>query len=162
MATDFPSIRLGQSGRFQMVRVTNRNSFPLIDRFDGVPYEFKPNEPLSIAMEVATHVFGWPAEPELMRLHIAKRFGWNTPDDIKRGDDGKMRWETWVDNLHIEPVHMELVERDPSAPIPADPSADDGPMAETQSEVPIPLAEGTEVGGTRGGVRSKAPRRVDV
>ncbi len=97
--------------------------------------------------------------------HIAKRFGWNTPDDIKRGDDGKMRWEIWVDNIHIEPVHMELVERDPAAPIPADPSsAEDAPMAETQSNIPIPMAEGMEVGATRGGLgkRSKVPRRVDV
>ena len=73
MTTEFPSINLGQSGRFQMVRVTNRNAFALVDRFDGVPYEFRTNQPLSIAMEVATHILGWPAEPELMRLHIAKR-----------------------------------------------------------------------------------------
>ncbi len=162
MTAGFPN--LGKSGLFQMVKVTNRNAFPLTDRFDGVPYKFEPNQSLSILSEVASHIFGWPGEPELIRLHIAKRFGWNTHDDIKRSDDGKMRWETWVDNIHIEPIQMELVQRDPEAPIPAD-TSEDAPMAEGRdSDIPLPLAEPVEVGGTRGGQgkRGKLPRRVDV
>jgi hypothetical protein len=151
------------------------------DRFDGVPYIFKTDVPMSIPVEVATHILGWPGEPEYIRRHIAKRFGWNTPDDMRRLDaklsadgtvvdvgSGPMRWETWVDKIEISPIHYELIERDPDAPIPADAGdPEEAPMGE--SEVPMPLKD-HEAGDTHVGVRKrtgfvaskKSARRLDV
>lgn len=156
---------------FQMVKVTNHNPFPLIDRFDGVPFEFKPEEPLSIPPDAAAHFFGWPGEPELVRSYIAKRHGWNTLDDIKRDETGKMRWEGWVENIEITHVLFDLIQRDPDAPIPADVGPEDDNVVEGDS-LPIPIAgEATDVSTTRAGTRKRLapygraprpPRKVDL
>jgi hypothetical protein len=147
---------------FQMIRVLNRNTFAVVDRWDGVPFVFLPNVPLNIPPDAASHFFAWPAEPELRRLHIAKRNGWNTPDDIKRDDAGTMRWEKWVDAIEIAPVLFDIVQRQ-DEPIPAD--DEDAPMAET-GDLPMPMGDEPDLASTKVGVRRRdaprRPRRVDV
>jgi hypothetical protein len=166
---NLPAMDGGTTPSFQMVKVTNNNTFVLLDRFDGVPFQFLPGKPLSIPPDAAAHFFGWPGEPDLMRLYIAKRHGWNTPDDIKRADDGRMRWEMWVDKIEISAVHFDLVQRDPSAQIPADPGIDD-PELETMAEsndLPMPISPDADTSTTKVGRRNpnasrKPPRRVDL
>jgi hypothetical protein len=168
------------SPSFQMVKVLNRNPFVIIDRWDGVPYLFKA-EPLgttsvglSIPPDAAAHFFAWPAEPEVVRFYIAKRHGWNTPEDIARADkDGnpldptganRMRWELWVEKLEISAVHFDLVQRDPDAPIPADAGdPEDAAMTESGNDLPLPMAAGPDTSGTKVGTRkrSRPPRRIE-
>jgi hypothetical protein len=168
---DLPSmqpIKPGETPTFQLVKVCNRNDFAISDMFDGVPYLFEPNKPLSIPIDAASHFFAWPSDdPQLVRLWIAKRLGWNTGADIARQPDGRMRWEHWVDKIDIAPVHFDLIQRDPDAPIPADPGdgADD---LMTDSELPPVPSTRDDIGGTKVGVRTrgrpfqKKPRRVEV
>jgi hypothetical protein len=150
---------------FQMVRVVNHNAFAIVDRWDGVPYTFLTDTPLNIPPDAAAHFFGWPAEPEVRRLFIAKRNGWNTPDDIKRDETGKMRWEKWVDSIEISPVHFDIVQRADDDAIPAD-CGEDAPMAESGDGLPMPMAPVEDHSSTRVGVgrrhAGKAPRRVNV
>jgi hypothetical protein len=160
-----PPIKAGDQPVFRLVKVVNTNDFPISDMYDGVPYVFKPNEPLSIPPEAAQHFFAWPSDdPKLIQMWIAKRLGWNTAADIARQPDGRMRWEHWVDKIQIVPVDYDLVQRDPAAPIPADAGEDD---QMTESELPpIPQTRddvgGTKVGKGRFANRKKLPRRVDV
>ena len=152
---------------FQMVKIINRNTFPIFDRFDGVPFVFKPNESLSIPPDAAQHFFGWPGEPDLIRLYIAKRHGWNTPDDQKRDETGKMRWEKWVDAIELIPVHFDLVQRDANAPIPADAGDPEAELMSESSDLPMPMANDADTSTTKVGVRKrevgarKPPRRID-
>jgi hypothetical protein len=164
---------------FQLVHVVNRNTFEIVDRWDGVPFRFLP-EPgdgsetaaakgMNIPPDVAAHLFGWPGEPDFMRLYIAKRHGWNTPEAIARDPaTGKMKWEQWVDNIIINNVHFDLVPRDPAAPIPADTGPDEEEELMREGDIPIPVALDAEVTTTHGGKRNRqtaprrTPRRVDV
>jgi hypothetical protein len=159
-------IKPGETPTFQLVKIINTNDFVINDMFDGVPYKFEPNKPLSIPLEAAAHFFAWPSDdPTLVKMWIAKRLGWNTKEDIERQPDGRMRWEHWVEKIMIVPVHFDLVQRDPDAPIPAD--AGEG-EAMTESDLPPVPQTRDDLSGTKVGVRKdtrfkkKAPRRVDV
>lgn len=165
---DLPNtpLQAGEKPTFQLIRITNRNDFAIEDMFDGVPYKFLPNTPLSIPPEAAAHFFAWPSDDaQLVRLWIAKRLGWNTMRDIERQADGRMRWEHWVDKIEVQPVHYDLVARDPDAPIPADPGPDD---TMTDSDLSPPPHPQEDLSGTKVGMRRdtrfkrKTPRRVDV
>lgn len=173
-----PNLQLPDQAQqtFQMVRVTNRNAFAILDRWDGVPYVFSPNKSISIPMDAAAHFFAWPGEPDYVRFYVAKRHGWNTQDDIARADkDGKsydetgenrMRWEVWVSKIDVAAVHFDLVQRDPDAPIPADAGGEDAEMMDGGDDLPMPIAAGADISGTRVGVRTrspgrKPPRRID-
>ena len=141
---------------FELIRVTNGNPFPITDMFDGVPYVFHPGKPLSIPVAAAQHFFAWPSDdPKVTGLWISKRLGWNTKDDIARQDDGRMRWQHWVEKIKLEAIEYDLVPRDPSAPIPAD----DGLDVEPERPPPMPVEEGQQ--GTKVGA-GRTPRRVDV
>jgi len=164
---NMPPIRPGETPTFQLVKINNTNDFTISDMFDGVPYKFEPNKPLSIPIEAAAHFFLWPSDdPTLVKMWIAKRLGWNTAKDIERQPDGRMRWEHWVDKIEIAPVHFDLVQRDPDAPIPADAGEPDESM--TDSELPPVPSTRDDLTGTKVGVRRdtrfkrKTPRRVDV
>ena len=152
---------------FQMVKVVNHNTFTLLDRFDGVPFAFVPEKPLSIPPDAAAHFFNWPGDPDVVRLYIAKRHGWNTPEDIKREPDGRMVWEHKVDKIEIGAVHFDLVQREPGAPIPADDGVDmeEAPMVDSDA-LPMPMAGEADTTTTRAGKRNpnarKAPRRVNL
>jgi hypothetical protein len=165
---DLPNIAIKPDDKpsFQMVRVLNKNDFPITDMYDGVPYTFEPGKTLSIPPEAAQHFFAWPADSTLSRMWIAKRLGWNTGEDIKRQADGRMRWEHWVDKIEISAVSYDLVARNPDEPIPADPGEGDERMSEDE-DLTMPAAT-TDITGTRVGRRKRdvpakrPPRRVNV
>jgi hypothetical protein len=98
------------------VRVTNGNSFDINDRFDGVPYNFPKMTPVDIPVDAAHHIFGWydGVDRDAMRLHVQRRFGWNTPERIENGSA-----MLFFDQLHISPIRFRLVqvaEDDPEPP----------------------------------------------
>lgn len=139
-----------------MVVVTNRNAFIIRDRFDGVPYTFKPNETLSIPPDVAAHFFGWPGDREDMNIHIAKRRGWNTKEYIQRADpmdpNSELLYERYANNIVITVKEYVLVPKNELA-------ADDGLLIEEDEDRgPASAADPTM---SRGGIRtgSKAKRR---
>ncbi len=163
---NMPAIKPGETPTFQLVKIINTNNFVIEDMFDGVPYRFEPDTPLSIPPEAAAHFFAWPSDdPTLIKMWIAKRLGWNTKDDIERQADGRMRWEHWVEKIKIAPVHFDLVQRDANAPIPAD---TDEVEVMTESDLPPVPQTRDDFSDTKVGVRrdtrfkKKAPRRVDV
>jgi hypothetical protein len=140
-----------------LIRVTNTNPFPVTDMFDGVPYVFSPNTPISIPVAAAQHFFAWPSDdPKLVGLWVSKRLGWNTKADIEVQADGRPRWQHWVEKILVQSVEFDLVPRDPSTPI----MADDGVI---DAEPPIPAMPDEGIGGTRVGQGHTRPlRRVDV
>jgi len=60
------------------LRVTNRNSFTLKDRYDGIDYVFKPNESVVIEEEAARHIFGYGVED---KIPFMVRQGWCASSD---------------------------------------------------------------------------------
>jgi len=113
------------SERIERVRVTNRNAFLLSDMHDGVPYEFPPGVTVTIPVEAAAHMFGWPAEEQEMHLYMARRYGWNQPHHYKADDNGLMLWQKNTRNiiLSVEQYEMRRVQM-PNAPIPAEEAAE--------------------------------------
>lgn len=101
----------------RFVRVTNRNNFMIEDFYDGVPFRFKPNEPVTMPADAAAHILGWPGNPDQIMSHVQRRWGWNTPaftaDNL---------YKKLFQNLEIKPVVARLVEIDEEteqAPSPA-------------------------------------------
>ena len=76
------------------VRVTNRNNiWKVVDRFGGVEYKFPPGETVTVAAEVAEHIFGYGLDEKgrwqkFLRMGIANR------------KDGQAMW----DRIVIKPV----------------------------------------------------------
>jgi hypothetical protein len=107
--------------QLQRVRVVNRNDFAIKDRFDGVPYVFKPNEEVDLPLDVANHILGWPGDEEDRWRHMAKRWGWNLPDHITKQWKGRPLWEHYCANVEITVQNYELRRvTDPDGAIPAD------------------------------------------
>lgn len=98
------------------VKIINRNDFVIRDMFDGVPYEFEPNRPKAIPIDAANHIFGWfpkwtdaegkehEPDPVEMKRHIQRRFGWNTPDMVKTGQNN-----LFYGGLEIIPIMYRMV-----------------------------------------------------
>jgi hypothetical protein len=88
------------------VKVVNRNDFPILDRFDNVPYVFSPNMPVSIPIDAAHHIFGWDDQisKEALLTHIQKRMGWNTPEMVKNGQHTK-----FSSSIEITPIIYKMV-----------------------------------------------------
>ncbi len=88
------------------VKVVNRNDFVIADRFDGVPYVFHTNQPLSVPIDAANHIFGWypGVDPAIVRRHVQKRMGWNTPDMEKSGQNNR-----FFDAIEIVPIMYRMV-----------------------------------------------------
>jgi hypothetical protein len=150
-----------------MVIVTNRNGFVIRDRFDGVPFTFKPNEPVTIPPDVASHFFGWPADREVMKVYIAKRRGWNTREYMQRADPmnplSELLYERYADNIRITQKEYVLVAREDMRP--ADDAADmisgedDNEVVRSGAAVEQTTTHtgrrtGSKVMGRRGGRRS--------
>ena len=157
----------------RMVRVTNRNGFPLIDRHDGVPYRFMPREPLSIPPQVASHFFAWPGERDVRVAYMAKRYAWNRPTkdmeflqaDPGTPNDQRTLAEKYVDNFLLETIYFDLVAR--SSPEAAKPDFDPvSPMPEASYDAPVPLGSLPDETGTHAGRRKPggplAPKRLNV
>jgi hypothetical protein len=88
------------------VKIVNRNDFVITDRFDGVPYVFEPNRPVSVPIDAANHIFGWypGADPALVKRHVQKRFGWNTPAMESSGQNNR-----FFGNIEITPILYRMV-----------------------------------------------------
>lgn len=88
------------------VKVVNRNDFPICDRFDGVPYTFEQNHPVSVPIDAANHIFGWfpGVDPEIVKRHCQKRFGWNTPEMVKENQHNR-----FFGNIQITPILYRMV-----------------------------------------------------
>ena len=102
---DETDAELGQP-QIMNVKVVNRNDFPISDRFDSVPYVFETNRPQSVPIDAANHIFGWfpGVDPAVVRKHVQKRFGWNTPSMEMDG-----RAARFYDNLEITPIVYRMV-----------------------------------------------------
>ncbi len=144
-----------------MVIVCNRNSFLIRDRFDGVPFTFKPNERITIPPEVATHFFGWPGDREIMNVYIAKRHGWNTREYMQRADPmdpmSELLYQRYANNIRIEVKEYVLVPREATGR-----AADDGVLMEDDEDRPFSQTAAdpslTHV-GKRTGSKAKPQRR---
>jgi hypothetical protein len=143
---------------YVMIRVTNRNSFMVRDRFDGVPVEFKPGETVSITPDQAFHFFGFPGTPDEMAVHMAKRFGWSTMEYVVRppGADphAPMLFQEYASKIHIEAIEMELVPKQRSL---ADDGLEVGSMPHMDPIVGEPRTPIEDAGGTKVGLRTGSP-----
>ena len=97
------------------VRVTDLNEWvmgPIRDGFDGVLYTFERNQPVTIPLSAARHIFGCDESGKPDPSYIQRRWGWNTPESIKESSK-------WLQNIKIEPVTLETVELaiDPDAEV---------------------------------------------
>jgi hypothetical protein len=124
-----------QAPPLHFVEVTNRNGFPISDRHDGVPYVFKPGEPLRIPADAATHFFGYPAEVDVMQAHTCKRWGWNTPDHLKQDGEGRNQADRYFGKIKIVAIKGRVVfdEKDVTGEQPIMPDSDDA------TELPNPV-----------------------
>lgn len=88
------------------VKIVNRNDFPISDRFDGVPYVFESNHPVSVPIDAANHIFGWfpGVDPEIVKRHVQKRFGWNTPAMVAEGQHNR-----FFGAIEITPILYRMV-----------------------------------------------------
>lgn len=148
-----------------MVEVTNHNGFALRDMFDGVPYIFRPNEALSIPPQVANHIFGWPGEGHVMRLHTCRRFGWNTPShmerDRNRPHDMRTVADIYFEHIDVKTVEYDLVKREQTAvPMPEDSELAERPELDARA-APARPGGGEAIGETHMGF-GKHARRVDL
>jgi hypothetical protein len=154
-----PPIEVG--AKLQMVKVLNKNDFVMRDRFDGSPYTFQSNVPEAIPPQAAAHFFGWPGEPELMKAHTCRRFGWNRPEHIgadKTKPAGELLADLYWSNIVIETVTFSVVADDPNSPLP-DIGDEDGSMTEGAA-APAPMAASSESLTHVGKKRRGRPRRV--
>lgn len=89
-------------------RVTNNNSFPIIDHFAAVEYRFPPGKAVRISLDAAQHMFGFDpdAEPGSNANYMQMRWGWNTPKTVDCAKE-------WLANIEIEAIAMRTVEVPP-------------------------------------------------
>lgn len=89
------------------LRVVNHNEFTIEDRFDGVPYTFEPEKSVAVPSDAALHMFGWFPGVDMLvvKNHLTKRWGWNTPDIINQKLNDK-----YFAALSFKPVTYKIVE----------------------------------------------------
>jgi hypothetical protein len=89
------------------LKVTNHNDFAIEDRFDGVPYLFEPDRATSVPSDAALHMLGWYPGVDMLivKNHIQKRWGWNTPDLVASKQN-----EKYFAALSFKPVQYRIVE----------------------------------------------------
>jgi hypothetical protein len=146
------------------IKVTNRNPFVIRDRYDGVPYTFKPNDQVTVTQAVANHFFGWPGDLESRTLYMAKRRGWSTKEYVlrdteKNGPDAKSILETNVENIILDVEEMVMV---PKRQALADDMLDVDTMPTMGDEDfgPDPSPRSPGPVGTKVGVRKGSPVRL--
>lgn len=93
------------------VRVINRNTFEIEDRYDGEVFLFKPSVRVTVPYVVAQHIFGLDMNPKEQLYHCMRRFGWNTPNTMENA-------QMYFNNISIAPVFMKLVEATPDPDFP--------------------------------------------
>lgn len=151
-------LEAGRRPGLQMVKVINRNAFPIIDRFDGVPYKFMPHKPLVIPPDAAAHFFAWPGERDARVAHMTKRYAWNRATEdmaylhpVPGSNDDRTLADKYVDAVLIETQQFDIVERSP------DTDPDDVEPPQSSYDFPAPLAETAEDAGTHAGKRKPSP-----
>ena len=91
------------------LRVINRNDFAIRDRYDGVPYIFTPDEYVDLPLDAAQHILGYPADRDVMELHMAKRWGWNRPEHVVIDPITKRtKFQELAGNIHITVETFEI------------------------------------------------------
>ena len=121
------------------LRVINRNDFVITDRYDGVPFTFPPNEPVDLSLEAAGHILGYPAERDLMNMHMAKRWGWNRPEHvILDPETRKMKFQLLAERIELSIETYEIRRVAPEGP-------------ERIDDTPVSLIEGDELAEARRG-----------
>jgi len=105
--------------QIRRLRVINRNDFTIRDRYDGVPYEFRPDEYVDMPLDAAAHILGYPGEAEHRALHMAKRWGWNRPEHVQiNPDTRKMKFQELAENIEVSVETFEIRRVvDPRAPV---------------------------------------------
>lgn len=80
---------LSEGQRIINIRVTNKNADSYSDAHDGVNYHFLgKGKTQTISLEAARHIFGYStkgADEKTMFDHVCKRWGWNTPENVRDG-----------------------------------------------------------------------------
>ena len=89
------------------LKLTNKNDFIIVDRYDGVPFTFEPKKPIIIPADAAAHIFGWSPEASMedVERHTCRRLGWNTPDHMKNSTGRR-----FFKNLQFDKVAYRMVE----------------------------------------------------
>ncbi|MBO0863561.1 MAG: hypothetical protein J2P16_00615 [Mycobacterium sp.] len=146
----------------ERVRVYNGNPFTIRDMCDGIPYEFPSMKAVVIPAEVAAHLFAFPADEQIAHAYMARRFGWNRPEDLQleAGDpSGLMPWQRKCKAMRLTVEHYELRRiNDPSAPIPAEAAGEAPDQLTLREEVPVQTR--TRVGRRRPVAKSRRRRHV--
>lgn len=109
--------------RLHYVRLTNKGDVAFTDMHDGVPVSIGAGKSDNFPLDMAAHFFGDVTDPEAMFRHVSRRQGWNTPEHLKVGKDGRTLAQEKFAKLEIKPVVYKMVEEKPDleSPIPADP-----------------------------------------
>ena len=102
------------------LRVYNFNTFDITDKFDGTTFTVPAAGYIDVPVDAAFHIFGWhkDVDPEAMKRHCQKRFGWNTPA-MMESNRADMFWS----QLRFKPIAYRMVpeEVEDDAPEPVDP-----------------------------------------
>jgi hypothetical protein len=98
---------LTQARTLISLKVVNHNDFVIVDRFDGVPYEFEPEKSVSVPSDAALHMLGWYPGVDMLvvKNHVQKRWGWNTPELVNSKTHDK-----YFAALSFKPVSYRIVE----------------------------------------------------
>lgn len=98
------------------IKVTNKNEFPIEDRFDGIPYVIPAMGHCNIPYEAACHIFGvafraeqghnLPADfRERMFRYVQRRWGWNRKEVLEQSKE-------WFAKIETRLIALRLVEAD--------------------------------------------------
>ena len=145
---------------FQRVRVYNGNPFDIHDRHDGVPYEFPAGKAVVIPADVATHIFGFPADDPDMHVYMARRFGWNRPEHYKPDEKGLLPWQALARavKLTVEKYELKRI-RALNEPIPADEAGEQPDEQVLHEDIAKPVRK-TGQGKRRAASRARRGRAV--
>lgn len=99
-----------------LIKLTNNNSFEIVDYFDGIAYKFQPDVPVNVSLEAMQHIFGvdFPEDEAVLKsasfrdmvfAKVSRRWGWNSHDQAKLAANRKI-----LNHIVFAPVIMQQVE----------------------------------------------------
>lgn len=97
------------------LKITNNNDFVISDRYDAVPYEFKPGESTAVHADAALHIFGWfpGVDMAAVEKHVQKRWGWNRPELMMSGEAAERFKKLTFKAVSYKMVEVQEVEEIP-------------------------------------------------
>lgn len=131
------------------IKVTNGNTKPIKDKYDGVPFVFPAGGTVQLEYHVAQHFFGLPDPDfetgmipaldteqvkEAIYHHMIQRYGYNSMKSVEAGDDRK-----FVGNFRFKPLIARLVVEETEGP---ETSAGEEPPVEEPTPEAIPVRSG--------------------